>query len=56
VAQVQALGWQLKLVTMFGQLDELSSFFKRSRQAQRQLHQRILADATACLDQGVVSC
>lgn len=56
VAQVQALGWQLKLVTMFGQLDELSSFFKRSRQAQHQLHQRILADATACLDQGVVSC
>jgi hypothetical protein len=56
VAQVQAQGWQLKVVTRLGQLDELASFFKRSVQAQHQLHQHIVAEATACLEQGVMAC
>jgi hypothetical protein len=53
---VQAQGWQLKVVTRLGQLDELASFFKRSVQAQLQLHQHIVAEATACLEQGVMTC
>lgn len=56
VSQAHALGWQLKVVTSFGQLDELASFFKRSMQAQHQLHQHIVAEATAYLEQGVVTC
>jgi hypothetical protein len=56
VAQVQAQGWQLKVVTRLGQLDELASFFKRSVQAQHQLHQHIVTETTACLEQGVMTC